>query len=222
MEIKKIVICGDSFCAGADQDHFSHLLANRYNYDVINLAFGGMSTVGICFQIREAISLDPNFIIYNTTFAGRVDLIMNGNFKLDAGLKNFVYTTDPAPNSYVGNIKSPIWSTPWRDVGEKKDINTTAEQKHAVELYLKYLLQWQLKGETDSWMIQHWHDQVIKSSIVPIRVASDDEIAKPMYDFALKNKDYPKPHHTDSDTQEVMASRLDQEIQRLILQKNML
>jgi hypothetical protein len=146
---------------------------------------------------------------------------MNENFNLVSGLKNFVYTGTPA-NSYVGNIKSPIWATPWRNVVEKNGFDTTAEQKHAVELYIKHLFNWTLKSETDSWMIQHWHDKIIKSNIVPIRISSDDEISKPMYDFALQNKDYPNPYHTDPATQEIIASRLNQEIQRLILQKNML
>ena len=77
----KIVVCGDSFCAASaipvrgigERAHFSQILQDQYGHEVINLAHGGMSNVGIWFQIREAIELKPNAIVYNQTWSARVD-----------------------------------------------------------------------------------------------------------------------------------------------------
>lgn len=219
-KIKTIVVCGDSFCSaetGSARHHFSEVLADQYQYQVTNLAQGGMSTVGICFQIREAILLKPDAIVYNTTDPGRVDLEMNSGFSMHKGLKNFVYAY-PSNSSYgskhVGTAKSPIFSTVHQGLDEQTLVPITSEQIKAIDYYLKYMFNWHLKEETDRWMYSYWANEIAKAGIVGISLAEDTELGKPMYDFAEQNPSYNSNYHTDPATQQVIADSIHNELKR--------
>ena len=76
MEVKRIVVCGDSFCSSAKErpgTHFSELLPG---YEVINLARGGITNTAICFQIQTAIELSAALVVFANTDSNR--LLPNG------------------------------------------------------------------------------------------------------------------------------------------------
>ena len=58
---------------------------------MINLAHGSFSNLGICFQIREAIGMKPDIIVYNTTDPYRLELLMHDKISMENGLKNIMY-----------------------------------------------------------------------------------------------------------------------------------
>lgn len=219
----KIVVCGDSFCSSSvipvkdigDRAHFSQILEDQYGHEVINLAHGAMSNVGIWFQIREAIELQPQAIVYNQTWSARIELMMNKqNFNLDNGLKNFIYF-DPNHTStgteHVGDIKrGNILSTVWQGLKDHPFVNISDEQIQAVDLYLKHMYHDGLATEVDSWMFEYWRDQIIKNNIIPIKF-NDDNVGKIAYEFSGRNQ-IDSPFHTDRATQEIIACN----IQRLI------
>lgn len=217
--VVKIVVCGDSFCGAystpipsvGERAHFSQMLEDQYGHEVINLAHNSMSNVGICFQIREAIKLSPQVIVYNQTWPARVELMMNTqNFNIDNGLKNFIYF-DPGHVStgteYVGDVKhGNVLSTTWQDLDDHTFVDITDEQILAVKLYLKHMYHTGLAAEVDSWMLAYWRDQMVKRNIIPIKF-NDAHIGKIAYDVSKK---YHKesPFHTDRATQEVIAANI--------------
>lgn len=215
----KIVVCGDSFCAASsipikdigERAHFSQILEDTYGHTVVNLAHGGMSNVGICFQIREAIKIKPDVIVYNQTWSARVELIMNNqNFNLEKGLKNFIYFNPHYTSSgteYVGNLKhGTVLSTVWQGLKDHPLVSVTDEQILAVDLYLKHLYHDGLNTEIDTWMIEHWRDQILKNNIIGLRF-NDSNIGQIAYDFSGSNK-IDSPFHTDRKTQEIIAENI--------------
>ena len=54
--------------------HFAELLAADLNYDLINLARGGMSNGGIALQIEHAIACKPDLILFNITHEARFEI----------------------------------------------------------------------------------------------------------------------------------------------------
>lgn len=215
----KIVVCGDSFCAASsipikdlgERAHFSQILEDNYGHTVVNLAHGGMSNVGICFQIREAIKIKPDVIVYNQTWSARVELIMNNqNFNLEKGLKNFIYFNPHYTSSgteYVGNLKhGTVLSTVWQGLKDHPLVSVTDEQILAVDLYLKHLYHDGLNTEIDTWMIEHWRDQIQKNNIIGLRF-NDSNIGQIAYDFSGSNK-IDSPFHTDRKTQEIIAENI--------------
>lgn len=215
----KIIVCGDSFCTSTiwDRTHFSQILADKHGHKVTNLAHGSFSNVGICFQIKQAVDMRPDVIIYNIADPARFELVMNGNFDHTHGLKNFVYFDDGISsfsNPATGNIKSPIFSTNYQ-FGNNKTVAITPSQIDAVDQYIKHFLDYGLKSEIDSWMFGHWHQQIINAGIIPLRLATQDEIAKPMYSYAQSNPTCSAYYHTDEATQEILAKNIAQELQVL-------
>jgi hypothetical protein len=219
----KIFVCGDSFCAASaipvkdigERAHFSQILEDKYGHEVINLAHGAMSNVGIWFQIREAIKFSPQVIVYNQTWSARIELMMNKqNFNIESGLKNFIYF-DPSHTStgteYVGSVKhGNVLSTVWQGLKGHPFVDISDEQILAVDLYLKHMYHDGLSTEVDTWMFEYWQDQMIKHNIVPVKF-NNEHIGKVAYDFCVRNQ-IDSPFHTDRATQEVIAAN----IQRII------
>lgn len=203
-----IVVCGDSYCSAeynGPRDHFSQILEDDYGYRVTNLARGGMSTVGICFQIREAIALAPDIIIYNTTTPDRVNIVMNDSFNLGRGLKNFSYpfcADASATSPLVGGKDAPILSTVWQEIHHM----VSADQYRAIEMYLVHLFDWNMQREIDRWMIEYWREQVIQANIRAIPFTQDKFAF--VYGFGLANPGINRVFHTDRATQVAAAQIL--------------
>lgn len=190
MEIMKIIVCGDSFltpdirCPGG---HFSEILANKYNHEVINLARGGMSNTGICFQFEQAVKLHPDIIIFGQTDSSRM-AIPTGKFVRENGLKNFRYTDKVSAtcgSEYVGGSDAPIVDDVmisllhdfcWTTLSETNKYNLTSEQKEAVKQYITYLHDEELKDVIDNWAIDYWRLTVQSRGIRLLRY--DDYLHK--------------------------------------------
>lgn len=156
----KVVICGDSFMsvdARAPGKHFSELL----NYDVVNLAFPGVGNIDICYQIKEAIKLQADFVVIGTTDPGRIELpyidkhtspeINLSNFR--PGLGNYTFKSTTIP-SFIGE-----------EPDLKGVVEVSKEQRLAVKMYLAYMYNYHLKNDTDNWAIGYWTSQLEKNSI---------------------------------------------------------
>jgi hypothetical protein len=224
----KIVVCGDSYCSAdntRERWHFSQILNDHYGMHVINLARSGISNLGICFQLKQAIELGPDIIIYNQTDPGRVDIVMNpatGKYSL----KEFIY---PYPydssflSPYVGRHNAAIFSTVHQGLEQQQHIHISPEKITAVKHYLAHLFDWKLKFETDSWWFSHWQEQIDRAQIDSINLTSfshvDDQnpIGKIMYNFVKANPGWPKLYHTNQSTQEQVACELVKQIEKILL-----
>lgn len=217
-----IAVCGDSFCAASTTDlklvgrraHFSQILEDRYGYKVLYYAHGGFSNKAILFQIEAAVKQQPQVIVYNTTWTGRVDLTMREKFKIDSGMHNFVYYDPHAESTcqeYTGDDSGSILSTVWQGIDQNPNFTITREQKKAIDLYLKHLFCSTMEETIKDWLFEYWHSKIQEAGIVPIKF-NDPDIGKIAYDFSWENRNYDTPFHTDRDTQEVIAANIHRRI----------
>ena len=195
MEIK-IVVCGDSYCSAdtsVNRWHFSQILEDQHGYTITNLARGGMSNTGICFQIKQAIALKPDVIIYNMADPSRIDIPIKP-YLPPAGLKNFIYPfpEDSSTGSeYVGASDAAIFSTVYQLIDKNKHINISNDKIQAIKHYHAHLFDWQFRYETDSWILNYWNQQAKNQGILTIFLGSPhdlplSEIAEPAYNFVKK------------------------------------
>lgn len=214
---KKLIVCGDSFCSACrsrPNTHFSELIA--INYEIINLARGGISNIGICFQLEQAVKLNPDIVIVGRTIADRID-IPSGKAKFDPalGLKNIAYTyeSDASTGSeYVGNQDSAVYSDMiYNFIGEgrlDKNWSITEQQRTALEHYVAYLHDEGFKTTIDSWALGYWINLLQSRGVLVIELNSG--IGQELYEAYTKNPDEftRVGYHTDTATQERVAKRL--------------
>lgn len=218
-----VIVCGDSFCCASTHDlkmvglraHFSQILEDRWNYRVLNLAHGGVSNTCILWQIREAVQLKPKAIVYNRTFEGRVDIMLNERFSRTRGLRNWGYwekhmTSYDTP--YVGRMgekgQSPsVLSSVYQGLAENQQIHLTDQQLAAVDSWVIHFFNWAMHKEMNNWHFAYWHDRMVKTGIQPLPFRHD-RVGRAAWDFAEKNTDYDSPFHTDRATQEQIAENV--------------
>ena len=228
MEIKNIVVCGDSFCSAEfsrPNSHFSELLATEYGYRVKNLARGGISNIGICYQIKTAIELKADLILFNTTDPNRLDIPLKP-FDPVTGLKNFIYpyesdvsstsphVGDDTANIYSDNISSILENRP--DL-PKQLVKQVTKKREAIKHYLAELHDLNLKSETEMWMLGYWKSVMLTAGIRFLQVdetASWDYINR----YVAENPDKVSQcvYHTDESTQQLVANSLKKHIDKLI------
>jgi hypothetical protein len=190
--------------------HFSELLQP---HEVINLARGGMSNIGICFQLEQAAQLNPDIVVIGTTDSGRIE-IPSGHGKFDSrqGLKNIVYTHFSSASidlKYVGGAFAPIISdTIPTVVGEEQDLiksySLPTEVKQAVKQYFSYMYHPEVKLLADSWAVGYWIMQLERNGV---KVILAKEILNHLYSTAMTNPTQ-WVFHTDFIEQEIAADIL--------------
>lgn len=87
MANKKIIICGDSFMSPTTKSpgtHFSEIVSREMGFELVPLARSAMSNGGIVSQLEYALSLRPDLILFNTTFADRIEFTITQDNLLDS------------------------------------------------------------------------------------------------------------------------------------------
>jgi hypothetical protein len=239
-----IIVCGDSFSSATNhaRDHYSQMLHDQYGYSVLCLARSSMTNLGIAWQMREAVEIGCRFLLYHSTWSSRLNLLVNDNFQVEKGLKNFIYpfTDDESSYStYVGHNPictssngvqtpdndAPILSTVPQGLETSPTLTLTKDQLRAVEYYFKYFFNEALGQEVDSWILAHWHHRAEKSGIVPIDMKLS--LGRAMFDYQMQGKmvgdtyvmhpdhNDDRPFHTDQATQQKVADAVHTEIIKL-------
>ena len=217
-----IAVCGDSFCSASTIDlksvgpraHFSQILEDHYGYKVLYYAHGGFSNRAILFQLDAAVKKQPDVIVYNTTWEGRIDLLVREKFNVDSGMHNFVYYdpyAESTQQSYTGEHGSSILSTVYQGIDSNPNFNISAEQKKAVDLYLKYMFCEGMEKTVRNWLFDYWHQRILQAGILPIYFNNHD-IGKVAYDFSAADRTFDSPFHTDRATQEIIAANIHRKI----------
>jgi len=208
MEIKRIVVCGDSFCAAAPTlpgTHFSELLTSKYNYEVVNLSRPGTSNVSICFQIEQAIKLNADFVIFANTDVSRIDIPIK-SYQSGLGIANF------DSNIYSNTIPSFINGR--SDVIDK--FPNYKELLTAIKYYVNFLFDYGLNAEVNEWMIKYWVSVLEQKRINYLWINKH-----PMWDivnkYVIENSDKigDCTYHTDSITQVNLADKVKKYIDNL-------
>lgn len=224
MEVKRIVVCGDSFCSSAKErpgTHFSELLPG---YEVINLARGGITNTAICFQIQTAIELSAALVVFANTDSNRLDIPIKP-FNSNIGLKNFIYPydSDQSTNSlYVGNLNANTYSDTVNTImAPRPDLPAELSQildkkKEAIKHYLAELHDTNLRHKTDEWMLGYWKF-VMESKSIKFLHINKSLIWKPIADYVLNNKDKLNQcvYHTDEHTQKMLAISLKEYVDKM-------
>ena len=215
-----IIVCGDSFCSASknlnpatigDRGHFSQQLEDQYGYNIINLAHGGFSNIGIIYQIKQAIELAPAAIVYNKTWSDRITFAKKGLWQTDNTLKNFYYYDSnytSTASEYVGDKTASIISTVWQNLENSPFIEYTKEQLIARDMYLKHMLSYEMQKDIDEWLFSFWHQKILDAGIMPIYF--NDSVGARAYEWSSTNRNYDSPFHTDRATQELIAADIDQ------------
>lgn len=95
---KTLGICGDSFMAGAkhpevgNNQHFSEILSNKLDWNLVNLAKGGSSNNAIRLQIDEIIKFSPDLVIISSTLPDRLEIPIKDSYDKKNGLVNISYS----------------------------------------------------------------------------------------------------------------------------------
>jgi hypothetical protein len=206
---KKIIVCGDSFCS-ADTNkpntHFSELLLD--NYEIINLARGGVSNTVICLQLQTAVTLDPDLIIFNTTDSNRTEFVYNNRPVNDISLKDIIYpySSDSSYGStHVGNVNARYMSDVWPAILTPRPDNPLKYSDSKIQNLKNYfteIFDEPLKQLIDKWIIGYWKTQLEKEQIPTVEISSRD-VGKELYQYCVDNpaKVMQAVYHTDVDTQ---------------------
>ncbi len=222
----KIVVCGDSFCS-ADNNrpgaHFSELL-EKHGHSVTNLARGGMSNIGIAFQMQEAMKFRPDLIIFGTTSARLTIPTGKQKFQIEKGLKNFCYpySSDSSSKlSCVGGADAAIWADSIVSITDSRldapeNLRLSPEQMDAVKKYVTYLHDPKFAMVIDQWIIGFWKNQISNSGTHLLELSSTG-VGKIMYQYALEHPDLVTQavFHTDDQIQKQVCQEILQHIELL-------
>lgn len=165
---KKIIVCGCSFSASSNilpGTSYAELLAEKLNWDLINLSRQGISNGGIRLQIDEVIKQHPNFAIIAPTFHDRIEIPFK-KFESTLGLSNINY----ANNDY--NLLSESFSSLLENkLNPARCRPLTTLQFTAFKYFLDQLYDSNWKQQLDTW--------IIKDGIVELYLAGINFIVLP-------------------------------------------
>lgn len=160
----KIIVCGDSYMTpviSAPGTHFSEIIAKKLKADLVTYSRGGMSNLGICLQLEEAIRQKPNLILFNATSSDRIEIPLKRNHHEFYNIQDIIYNESLSVSSYssLTNKKGPnlISDTLYRllELGESYDkiVPDMKNINHAVKEYFEFLHDPNWKRQIDYWCL---------------------------------------------------------------------
>lgn len=193
--MKKLVVCGDSFASASvltPGKHYSEIIADRMGYELVSLARGGMSNLGICLQIEYAIRMQADFVIVSFTDSSRIEIPFDSagfNFVNDddmytvdhvqfgrnirtgfdprRGLENIVYDH----RNYLSCTNTFLNQNPTMrsdNVGSLmwgEYYPVSKKQKVAMQYYLTELFDANWKAQVDLWCVKCCLRELLDSGI---------------------------------------------------------
>jgi hypothetical protein len=167
--LKKLVVCGDSFNSVSNQykqnttetyqgTHWSEVISQRLDCDLINLSCPASSNTVIVIQILEAIELRPDLIIvgWSAGHGTRIEYVTNGE--------------EPVPASTLGDFKYLHRNHPYEKLNKR--YNQVVESSSLIDMpdkkladQLAMVLPFNLMGRRDTWLIMYAVSKLVKSKI---------------------------------------------------------
>ena len=165
--MKRLYICGDSYMSpviSKPKTHFSELLSDKLNFELIPLARGGMSNLGICLQIEHALREKPDFILLNTTSSDRIEIPFKSNHNKNFSLSDIAYLETSSLSCYTQlgkNNPKLISDTLYSLLENDKEwfqkyssvIANMGLIHHAVKSYFQFMYNEHWKNQTDMWCL---------------------------------------------------------------------
>jgi hypothetical protein len=208
--MKKIVVCGDSFMAAdptAPGKHFSEQLDP---YEVINLAYPGVSNIDICCQIEHALSLRPDLIVIGTTSPDRIELpVCNDTADLEMQLDYKHLRSGPDQHFVSWPLGSLIEGD---DISKWHSKLPHPETPIILKNYFNHCYSTVVKQTIDRWCLEYWYQQIhnnnIKYQILPKTFCVYEK-------GMIQGKQIPWTFHTDFESQTQAAKDLTESIKNL-------
>lgn len=83
--------------------HFAEILQRKLDAEMMYLGRGGMSNGGICLQLEAAMDLEPDLIIFNTSYADRVEFAIDtSEIRPHYGVRDILYAHSESVSTYFG------------------------------------------------------------------------------------------------------------------------
>jgi hypothetical protein len=183
--MKKIGICGDSFMASISYDeknddngygkHFTEILAQKLNCELVTFARGACSNQAIRLQIDEVIKEKPDCVIIGLTSSDRIEIpikntktteyykkitnkFISESFNCDDGLYNIDYRNYPDNSSKHKNFNliepkliSETINNFFNEEYKHKDVSQ--EDILLIEKWFNRLYDYKWKKQQDIWII---------------------------------------------------------------------
>lgn len=176
--MKKILaVCGDSFmtpCKRYPNTHFTELIADQLEYELLILARAAISNGGICIQIEEAIRRKVDFIIIGFTTSERMELPLpghGGKYDKSIGVENIDYSRHF--NSVSQRANTEKTNLICETIESVVDSNRLSDEYiTALKYYLTYIHDSTWQKQKDIWMTNFLMKKVVESKI-PFLLYSD-------------------------------------------------
>lgn len=197
----RVAVCGDSFMAVDPLvvgKHFSEML----NFEVSNYAHPGVGNIDICFQIKQAISDEVDYVLIGTTDPARLIMPIDDVDCYDISHKHLRDGADKLFHSTT----IPTF------IGDEKDLRNvldiSKEQRVAVKQYFLHIFNTELNSNIDRWCLGYWYHQLQLAGI-KYKILNKDFC---IYTYKQNGKTDNWSFHTDFETQACAADILNREL----------
>lgn len=148
---KTLVVCGCSSSSASNilpGTSYAEVLANKLQWDLVQLARPGISNGGIRLQIDECVKLNPDFAIIAPTFHDRIEIPVN-KFNSAVGLKNINYT-----NVDYNLLSESLSSLSANKLNPDRCQSVSSAKTTALKYYIDQLYDSNWKQQLDTWIIR--------------------------------------------------------------------
>lgn len=159
----RMIVCGDSYMTPViayPKTHFAEIVAKELNYDLEVYARGGMSNLGICLQLEEAIKQKPDIVLFDITTYDRIEIPLKRNHGGFYDMQDMIYNEKASVSSYssLTNKNGPnlISDTLYRLLEFDYYDKIVPDMKHithAVKEYFQFLHDPVWKQQIDYWCL---------------------------------------------------------------------
>ncbi len=171
--MKRLFVCGDSYMTPAVSrpgTHFAELLAEDLGYELVCLARGGISNLGICLQLQEACQQRADLILINTTTSDRVEIPLRAPQTQEYTIRDVAYLHTASVSSYGSLGENPLnmisdtlygLLTADREWFQKyqERVDHMPQRQQALRQYFQYLRSEIWQQQIDRWCLyRHLHE----------------------------------------------------------------
>lgn len=228
-----LYVCGDSYMSPVvdyPNTHHSEMLSNCLGYELVPLSRGGMSNMGICLQVEEAIKSKASLVLFGSTSSDRIE-IPTGNNDEGYTLDNVLYCDQTSLSSQQRNTyKKPylisdtlycLMESDHHHLPYSSHIESVYQLRKDAKNYYKSLFDFSWKQKIDDWAIYACLHKLYASEIPFIIVYPKSQIMEEcksflhekhylskMVDVNFNNDGEDPGYHTSFDDQKVLYNML--------------
>lgn len=214
--MSKLAVCGDSYWSPTKKlpkTHFSEIISDELNYELLPLSRSGSSNAIICLQIEKAIEKSADIVIFGCTFETRLT-VAKKDFDLPFVLENTFseYQYDQSTkykSTKVANYTSISLNDSNLDDFTKKHF-LVKENYHTLTTQ-------------QSWMISYWIEQLINNNIKflfsPFQITKHNSRSNIVFDryannnignipYAYEDFNNDPGYHTHPESQKLIARHI--------------